>query len=463
MGDGSFNLLEKKIPISSLFKGLGLLSAFLYSFMLVLASLASVYTNIMKVLFAVMAVCAIVYSILIKRRLSYNPAVISLFLFAIFVLMTCFWAENKSVALTEASRLIQLVFVSISLYLLIDKEEDVTLIVNALMLGGLFMMCWSLYLHGITHIISTIVEGGRVAVLQANLDSAIFTLTNAILLYKVLFEKKYLYLIPYVIGLILLFGTGSRTGFIVTCVQVLIYIILKTGQSGLKFAIPAIAVLAVAVIVVLPRFIDMNEYGSRIESIGDFLTEDADELNKAEDRDGSLVKRKIMLEFGEHLIKRKPLQGYGLGHYEYYFNVEYGESRPPHSTYIQLMVGTGIVGTFLYYFVYLISALIFLAASIESIVRKRKNKKKAEKDADRADGQSKKKHAPGGYAPLFFCVIIMYLVNNLSSNMLTNKYPYVLFGLFAGYIGMIINRRKNNKSQLAAAASGGEANGEKTL
>jgi O-antigen ligase len=156
-------------------------------------------------------------------------------------------------------------------------------------------------------------------------------------------ENKKKYYISAIIFFTIALLTGSRKAFILLILSLTFLKILSLkNKRNLIVAIPFLLFLCFLVwklIITIPYFYDV--LGNRIEMmINGFL-------GKGQ-VDNSTTIRLYMIDYGMKLFKQKPFLGYGL--FNYSALTEYAYS---HNNYVELLVGVGILGTAIYYSIYL--------------------------------------------------------------------------------------------------------------
>ncbi len=148
-------------------------------------------------------------------------------------------------------------------------------------------------------------------------------------------EKKYLiYIIFFIFGLSL---TGSRKAFIIFGIFIIFSIFYFSKNKELIMKIIKLFILFGIVyfaIMKIPYFYNM--IGKRLQSLINYFS-----LSIVDEESVSM--RNNLRMYALKMFYRKPFFGYGLG----YFNLKY--SNVVENTFLELLVGTGIYGTILYY------------------------------------------------------------------------------------------------------------------
>ena len=176
--------------------------------------------------------------------------------------------------------------------------------------------------------------------------------------YFILFQKKYLYLFPAIICIIMVLTTGSRVAIVLVAFSslILLYFYRKDSFKGrIKSIIIGIFVLLMFYYLLfnIPYFYQVA--GHRLENILLFFkNEEVDE--------GSIILRTFMIKFGLELFKDRPFIGYGIDNYRVLLGEEINVMTYAHNNYIELLVDLGLFGTIIYYLIY-VNAFIRLLKS----------------------------------------------------------------------------------------------------
>jgi Lipid A core - O-antigen ligase and related enzymes len=172
-------------------------------------------------------------------------------------------------------------------------------------------------------------------------------------------EEKRFKLIPILlVDFIVILLTGSRKSLILLVLSFIIIIILQ-NKSGFKgnFKILtgsiAIALLCIYLINEVPIFYEI--IGQRINHLMSFITFKGT-------GEGSINERASFIEYGYYWFVKRPLLGYGIDNYRFLLENKIGLNTYSHNNFIELLVGTGIFGTLIYYY----SILIIFVALIKS-------------------------------------------------------------------------------------------------
>src|SRR5699024_3248830 len=128
--------------------------------------------------------------------------------------------------------------------------------------------------------------------------------------------------------------------------------------------------------------------------------------------DMSTEMRQLYVEFGLKKFIESPIWGYGIEHFCLLFGEQYGSIEAPHNNYIQVMTSFGIIGLVVWYR----SFFKFLAYSTRNFFEDE-------------------------FSPLLMILVIIYLVNDITTTTLTNKFSYILVALCFSIMTLKVRER----------------------
>jgi O-antigen ligase len=196
---------------------------------------------------------------------------------------------------------------------------------------------WSLIISGGTRI-------GESGSGNVNTVAVYLGIMSIPIIYKVVFERKYNYLIPYSLSIVLMLLTGSKKALLFVVLGPVILLILKNRLRLHKYILPTLT------IIVLVFFMFNNEYLYNIIGfrVIDFLGTLGFNIEGAE-YSNSTALRLMMYKLGYEAFKSKPIFGGGW----FYFSSYSGLGTYSHSNYMELLVTYGIIGFLIYYSMFL--------------------------------------------------------------------------------------------------------------
>lgn len=358
------------------------------------------YSIISRMLFLVMLFFTAANTVLDRNKISIDLPNVFIVLFLAYALLSSFWVVKQDLVDQTMSTLAQLVVLYMCIRLNITSMKDLRMVLNAIIVGTLLMCVYTVFYYGVPYIISQIAVGGRIGkeINQVNGMGMYCSILLCIMTYMIFYEKKYLYIIALPMVLLIQLGCGSRKGFALAFLGVFVVLFFRTGNKKILFLLGALMALAVAIYFVY-EFAESNYFFYRITQM--LALVDSNEVTE-----NSIGVRSQMIEFGMELFKQNPIRGYGLLQFEYLYGLKYGAGRPPHSTYIQMLVSFGMIGFTLYYAIY-----VYFIKNIIVFLKRRTR-----------------------YVVLMAAMVVLLLFNDFGANMLNNKYAYIFLAILASFV-----------------------------
>lgn len=283
-------------------------------------------------------------------RIVLGKSVILPFILVFYEIISCVWAFNQEMAISQLVTQLQLFVLFFFSYMYIKQIGRLEDYYNAMYLSGIGLIFYSLYVYGgLSGFLTIMSTGHRMGDLIGNQNTYGLVFANAALvaLYYFFFnnEKRHVLLA----GLLIFFGfsSGSKKVAFLLLIGLLFLILSKHGIRKLFKVIfySTVSLLVGWVFINLPVFSTILK---RLESYLSVSGNSSDNL------------RAELIRYGLELFAENPLFGYGLNNYRlFHWSGVYS-----HNNYIEVLVSLGIVGFIVYY-------LIFVK-SITTLFRKRR-------------------------------------------------------------------------------------------
>lgn len=328
--------LKKKENVNGIFDWI------CYGATFVLMIICVVYQNILLVYYSY-EVAYIILLILkaIKDNVKVRNYTLWSALFFTVCLLSYIYAVDQNIAFKQIFNLLKTLLICNSVLFFINGDKKKldfilkSIIISSLFLSIMLVLKTPFYQWGSSRL-------GESVGINSNDLGLKMTIASIISIYFSQENKKKYYISAIIFFTIALL-TGSRKAFILMILSVTFLKILTVkNKRNLIIAIPFLlflSFLAWKLIMTVPYF--YNVLGNRIElMINGFL-------GKGQ-VDSSTTNRLYMIDYGMKLFNQKPFLGYGL--FNYSALTEYAYS---HNNYVELLVGVGILGTAIYYSLYL--------------------------------------------------------------------------------------------------------------
>lgn len=160
-------------------------------------------------------------------------------------------------------------------------------------------------------------------------------------------EKKYI-----ILALIYLFFSvlsASRKAVIYLILSITIYLMIYEKRISIKkflMFLLGIFIIIISYLAIMKIPFMYNLIGNRIENmISGF---------EGEKTDGSTSARIGMIDAGMEWFKEKPILGYGIANFKVMNRIKRDKDLYAHNNYVELLVDCGIIGTVIYYIIYIL-------------------------------------------------------------------------------------------------------------
>ena len=370
------------------------------------------YTFICDIFFLGALGTSLLNFIITKQSFRLDYSFFALLLFVMYAALTTFWAVCDTGVQGMIFTLVQLFGFYIIVRLNIADEKDLRVVLWAIYIGAVIMCIYTVIYYGIGEIISRIAIGHRIGqeINQVNGMGIYCTVLNIMTLYFIMYEKRYWCFLVLPLSVFVMIGCGSRKAFLLMALALLLLFMFRSKRGILLRFMAVACVLLIALYLVL-EFADResNYFLYRIAQVFEIFQD-----NQADLTDVSLSDRSSMITYGLELWKKNPVFGYGPEQYEYYYSLLRGLRRPPHCTYIQILVGYGLIGFGLFYGIY-----VFVFSKLIPMMRAQRQ-----------------------YSILMFTFTMVFLANDFGANMLNNKYLYMFLAIYAAYIAIKLDNEK---------------------
>lgn len=339
-----------------------------------------------------------------------------LLLFIIFSFLSILWANSdNNTVISSTLSIVQVGFITICLIQYAYTSKNIEIIYNAWILSGIVLSIRFFLMIPMTSW-GQMSRFSKMTLFGYNTPALVLSYGIVLILYKMLVEKRYLVFIckikMIVICCLFLFVSlmcGTRKGLIIVAVGLLLISIFNS-----KNPLSLIGKIGISVVVIIAMFfiimknpILYGAIGYRIESL---LSGIAGGIS-----DKSFMSRMQFIIDAWKVFENNPIIGIGQDGYRYINSIEM--NMYSHNNYTELLANLGLVGTGIYYSLYI---KIFIKALKLIYIT---------------------------YLPLIL-IIILFIIDYSSVNY-SSEINYIIFALIILYEdivfkGRLINRRCSN-------------------
>lgn len=273
--------------------------------------------------------------------------------FIVFSFVSVLWSQSSSTSFFYIIWTLQAMALGLAIGNSIHEKKDIEYVLKNFFIAGLILalrvfMNTSLQELGQFRIGTNLGYNANELALKASIAciSGIYFFLKQDKKWK----KIILMLLIAVLVAIVLF-TGSRKGSIMILIGIVLYNTLRS-KSPVKF----MKNIAISIVLFIGFFILVtqveifyNVLGKRLLLLFNMFNADAYVGN-------SIANRMNMVSIGMELLKGSPLIGYGIGN----FSIVSGVGLYAHNNYVELLVDLGLIGTILYYSMYVYNVKKFV-------------------------------------------------------------------------------------------------------
>ncbi|HDR3484043.1 O-antigen ligase family protein [Bacillus cereus group sp. MYBK12-2] len=286
--------------------------------------------------------------LLTRKKIVFNKFLFIYFLFILVCFVSVFFAINQSIAVSKIKTIILIYFLMISLVNYIDTFEKLRSFLLSFVYSGFITGVYILASSDFSQVTRYGSELGNV-----NSIGMIIGISSIFCFYFIIEEKKYLLYTPIMlINIFVVFLTGSRKAllFVVLTIIAILLIQQKAGIKGkIKALIGILVTLVISLYVIFNVELLYTIIGVRMEHLFSYI------LGKGAN-EGSINIRANMIDMGLDWFQERPITGYGIDNFRSLYGIEAigGEFTYSHNNLVELLVGIGIIGTFLFYLTHFI-------------------------------------------------------------------------------------------------------------
>ncbi|VDN46167.1 conserved membrane protein of unknown function [Petrocella atlantisensis] len=314
---------------------------FLYIFSLYLFTFRVDYYIYSNIIGLVMVALIWIEIILQNKNLLISQYVIMSTAFIIVCLTTYFIAIDANLVLSKSITLIQLLILSFSLVNYLDDCKKINEIIRYFIFSG---FCASVYILNISNFDVLSRMGGELG--NQNEVGMIIGISSIFAFYLIVTEQKFIYIPIFLVMVGVIILTGSRKSILFLFLNIVMIIYLKNKDSYMnrtKAILMIILFLWIGYYIIFNNPIFYDILGERIENMFNFIT------GRGTD-EGSMNARSYMIFQGIEYWKERPLFGFGINNYrELYVDSPGGRYTYAHNNFIEVLVGTGLIGLLVYY------------------------------------------------------------------------------------------------------------------
>lgn len=254
--------------------------------------------------------------------------------------MSIFWSSAPSESILMTRKLVEIALIGNLLIAFIDRREKIMFFYKAFVVAGIvliirLLLTFPISMWGTERLGNNFFNANEIGLYLAISSIFAYQLSR--------YRHKSIYLVFILIFFVVIGLTGSRKAilFLFVGISALLYFNSKSVSKKITsfILILGISVIGYKIIMNVPEFYEV--LGIRLEKMINGILGEGN-------TDTSTMLRLSMIDTGINLFINKPNLGYGISTY----STISGFGMYSHNNYIELLVGIGIVGTLVFYSIY---------------------------------------------------------------------------------------------------------------
>lgn len=279
--------------------------------------------------------------LLLRKEIIFNFFLFVYSLFIIICMVSVFYAIEPSTAFSKIQTLILIYILILSLINYVDTLEKLYFIMKCFIFSGFITSIYILINADFTVLERIGSELGNV-----NSIGMIIGISSILCLFYLLKTRNYWYSVIILTDLIVILLTGSRKALLFVVISIVLMLIFQEDiKLGSKFR-----ALFISIVFIFAIFYIINNVPLFYQIIGERMGTMFDFFSSSGTADSSMNIRSEMILWGWSWFKEHPFLGYGIDNYRVLLSTSSGQGYTySHNNVIELLVGTGIIGTALFY------------------------------------------------------------------------------------------------------------------
>ncbi len=295
-----------------------------------------------KIIMAVFFLAMMALTI-ISRELVLGVGLIFPVLFFFFETLSVFWSQSVKYSISQWNTQAQLFVLFLFVYYYTLTRRSLKTFLCASYISGYALLFYTVFKYGIKGIVTIMISADRLGgeINNENAYGMVFSFAVLVAFYWITEGKTKWHILSMVLFSFFALASGSKKAAIMIVVGILAISLLTYGIKKIWKTLLVIALLFVAFFFVT----NSGLFGSTVKRLSSFLS---GQLELSDQR------RQMYREAGLKLIFNKPLFGYGLASFAKV--TDFGTYA--HDNFVEIGVGTGIIGILLYYISWLTAAVL---------------------------------------------------------------------------------------------------------
>ena len=281
----------------------------------------------------------------------------NIIIFLLFAICSSIWACNPFLAIRKALTIMEILICMSVLYIYYSRYDSLSDLYEILIFSGFIVTVYSVYKYGISYIFYVLSRGDRLEDIFSNVNSIAMIISVAIIafVYKVLFENIVFFKILLcsclsIMGIIIIAATGSRKALVMLILGGFLLISIRFKSKSFFITILKALIIVLFMYVALSQLRNVEMFKGIVDRMDGLVAM----ITGKGIVDDSTSVRAQFITVGIDQFKKHPILGYGMGNSgEVLVNAIGGKETYFHNNYVELLVCGGLVGTIIYYIIWL--------------------------------------------------------------------------------------------------------------
>jgi O-antigen ligase len=275
--------------------------------------------------------------------------------FIVFCFVSVLWRIDPTRTIEKATTIVQILLCMSVVYVYADKLKSSLPLIDIICWAGYIVTLYLFIVYGWDNLKFLLEESIRIdsGLINSNIIGMITAFSLVLTLYKILFFKFsiwHLFTIPEIAILAVSSSRKAFLIFVIGCLFILLIKYVKRNFLSIVFRGFLVVLLATGIMFILFSFHMFDSMNKRLEGFTNFFTNE-------DIVDSSSLQRKYYTEIGLRTFLENPFLGIGIGCSNQITLKYTNESTYLHNNYVELLACGGLVGTFIYYFMFFLPGI----------------------------------------------------------------------------------------------------------
>lgn len=274
-------------------------------------------------------------------------------LFALYCLASALWAWDFQLSINRGITIVELLICTSVFYIHYQNEQSIHPLINAIMWSGYLVTIYAFLFYGIQLINSILSSGSRLDNSFVNVNSIGMLAAFSIILstFNLIYMKKRL-TVDFILNLpciIMIAATGSRKALVLMIMGIGLLVLVKFYNRNLIKTMIQWLLVGIVLLFILSLLYSLPIFDGIKERMAGLIAL----VTGKGVIDNSAWTRQQFIYIGLEQFKKTPVFGIGIANSGLLLLQQFGRNTYLHNNYVELLATGGLVGTLLYYSMYL--------------------------------------------------------------------------------------------------------------